>query len=153
MNTLNDLQQHFRPASFKSKQMMKKILLIEDDFSTREIVKEALFGIQEFNIDVSSAHNGLEGLSFLAIHKDTDLVILDLMMPFMNGEDFLSGLLRTNENVYNQSEFLITSGSEPGKKIAEDYNASFIAKPFSIEKLMAQVRSLLAPKKKHYAFD
>lgn len=145
MNSLYDLQNYFKPLGKKNKklQVQKKILLIEDDFDTREVVKEALFTIKDWNVQVTSAFNGLEALSYLSIHKDTDLIILDLMMPSMNGIDFLRGLLGMNEPLYLRTPILITSGADEGRNIAKEHGVNFLAKPFGMDKLMSEVKHLL----------
>lgn len=67
---------------------MKKILLIEDDPQYRQLVKERLL---KEGYTVKEAGNGREGLDFL-MKEDVDLIILDLIMPQIDGVTFLHHL-------------------------------------------------------------
>jgi CheY-like chemotaxis protein len=66
--------------------MAKCILVVEDDDSIREIVKEILVGE---GYKVHTAKNGQEALDLVNTIADPCLVLLDLMMPVMNGWQFL----------------------------------------------------------------
>ncbi|MBF0253799.1 MAG: response regulator [Candidatus Omnitrophica bacterium] len=64
----------------------KLILIVEDDEDIQEIYKEML--LHTFEVQVEQRFNGREGLEAVKVRKP-DLVILDLLMPVMNGEEFL----------------------------------------------------------------
>ena len=68
---------------------MKKVLVIDDDTSSRFLVKKIL---EKKNIKVLEAENGIEGLRIVKSEPDLSLILLDLIMPIMNGQDFLSAL-------------------------------------------------------------
>jgi CheY-like chemotaxis protein len=61
------------------------ILLVEDDDLLRESLREYL---ADFGHDVATAENGREALAWLADHGAPRLILLDLMMPVMNGWEF-----------------------------------------------------------------
>ena len=63
----------------------KKILVIEDDDSIRELLVELL---QSEGYLVVSVSNGLEGIKYLESHSNPDLILMDLMMPVMDGYSF-----------------------------------------------------------------
>ncbi len=68
-----------------------KILIVDDSFTDREITTESLKSITEFEMEISSAQAGLEGLE--KINKNEfDLIILDYKMPGMSGLDFMNEL-------------------------------------------------------------
>ena len=124
---------------------MKKeqVLLIEDDADIREGVRILL---ESENYCVEEAENGKSGLELLS--DETDLVILDIMMPGMSG-------LRTCEEIRKVSNvpvlFLTAKAQESDKLIGlmaggDDY----LAKPFSVKELMARVRSQT---RRHGAFN
>ncbi len=112
------------------------ILIIEDDADIREGVR-ILLESEDFN--VKEAENGASGLKLLA--GDTDLVILDVMMPGMSG-------LRTCEEIRKVSYvpvlFLTAKSQESDKLIGlmaggDDY----LSKPFSYSELLGRVKALL----------
>lgn len=116
--------------------MSKKILIIEDDEDIREGVR-LLLESEEFS--VIEAKNGAEGLELL--RPDTALIILDIMMPGMNG-------LRTCEEIRKVSNvpvlFLTAKARESDKLIGlmaggDDY----LAKPFSYAELLGRVKALI----------
>ena len=116
--------------------MSKKILIIEDDEDIREGVR-LLLESEEFS--VIEAKNGAEGLEL--IRPDTALIILDIMMPGMNG-------LRTCEEIRKISNvpvlFLTAKARESDKLIGlmaggDDY----LAKPFSYAELLGRVKALI----------
>ena len=116
--------------------MSKKILIIEDDEDIREGVR-LLLESEEFS--VIEAKNGAEGLELL--RPDTALIILDIMMPGMNG-------LRTCEEIRKISNvpvlFLTAKARESDKLIGlmaggDDY----LAKPFSYAELLGRVKALI----------
>ncbi len=64
---------------------LKKILVVEDEVALRKILKDVL---QKNNFVVLEAKNGKEGVE-TALHEHPDLIMLDLLMPVMNGMDAL----------------------------------------------------------------
>ncbi|MBE5989311.1 MAG: response regulator transcription factor [Paenibacillaceae bacterium] len=113
-----------------------KILIIEDDEDIREGVRILL---ESQNYLVEEAKNGNEGLDLLT--EDTDMVILDVMMPGMNG-------LKTCREIRKRSFvpvlFLTAKTQESDKLIGlmaggDDY----LSKPFSYSELLARVQALL----------
>ena len=86
--------------------MMNKILIIEDEKMTANLVKEAL-EIEKMEVDL--AEDGVRGIEMIE-DKDYDLVLLDLKMPKMNGEDVLKVIRKIRPYVFvivytNFSEF------------------------------------------------
>ena len=68
---------------------MKKILIVDDDFSSRFLTKKIL---EKKGFQILEAENGVEGLRIVKDNLDIDLILLDLVMPIMNGQDFLVSL-------------------------------------------------------------
>ena len=115
---------------------MEKILIVEDDADIREGVRILLEGE---GYSVSEAENGRKGLELLK--EETDLVILDVMMPGMSG-------LKTCEEIrkisYVPVLFLTAKSQESDKLIGlmaggDDY----LAKPFSYSELLGRVKALI----------
>lgn len=123
--------------------MNKNILIIEDDKDIREGIKILLEGE---GYSVNEADNGIDGIKKLT--SDTNLVILDIMMPGISG-------LKTCEEIrkfsYVPILFLTAKSKESDKLIgfmagADDY----LVKPFSYTELFARVRALL---RRHQVYD
>lgn len=113
-----------------------RILLIEDDVDIREAIRQLLSGE---NYTVEEAGSGEEGLG--KISDQTDLVILDIMLPGISG-------LRTCEEIRKSSNvpvlFLTAKGQESDKLIGlmaggDDY----LVKPFSYAELLGRIKALL----------
>ena len=109
---------------------MSHILIIDDDIHINEMLEEVL--IQE-GYQVSHAYSGTEALLFLANEKP-DLILLDLMLPGLTGEEVLSQIekipvivMSAKVEVKDKVTLLLNG--------AEDY----ITKPFEIEELLARI--------------
>lgn len=116
---------------------MKKILLVEDDLSIRELLTEIL---EDEGYVVSSSANGSEGLECL---KNTipDLIIMDIMMPVMDGYAFRKELLKNNK--FNSIPVIVMSAQTQGLEKLEAHGlTNFINKPLELSHLLNTVSSL-----------
>ncbi len=116
----------------------KHILLVEDDESI-------LFGLQDIleseGYQISTASNGIDGLK-LAIENSIDLLLLDIMLPGMNGFDICKKIKK--ENSMLPIIMLTAKNSELDKISGLDYGADdYITKPFSLAELLARIRAIL----------
>ncbi len=117
--------------------MSKTILVVDDKEQLRTLVKTYLSG-EGFR--VVTAADGREAL-FVARNEKPDLIILDLMMPEMNGYDFLHAHRRERETPV----IMLTAKVEETDRVlglelgADDY----VTKPFSMRELTARVRAVL----------
>jgi DNA-binding response OmpR family regulator len=117
--------------------MPKKILAVDDNSELRTLLKSYL--TQE-GYSVTTASNGQEAL-FVARQEKPDLVILDLMMPEMDGYDFMRAFSREAD----APVIILTAKLEENDKVlglelgADDY----VTKPFSMRELTARVRAVL----------
>jgi CheY-like chemotaxis protein len=110
-----------------------RILVIDDDSDIREVVAEALaFEGHE----VAGARDGAEGLARCHAFRP-DLVVLDLMMPGMNGWEFRRAQLR--DPVLARIPVLVVTalGHDPDIEVA-----AVLPKPFRLDDLLAHVRRL-----------
>lgn len=108
---------------------LKRILLIEDDKELQDLIKEAL-ELEGFK--VFTANNGREGLNLLATNPAPCLILLDLIMPVMNGWEFMEEL--NNDLLLSTIPVVIVSGLE--NKSENDKSYAFIPKPIDLEKLL-----------------
>jgi len=114
---------------------MKTILVIEDDLSILRGLKDNL---EYEGYDVITETNGEKGLQ-LALEKKTDLILLDIMLPGMNGYEICRKLKKEKPEL---PIIMITArGSEMDKVSGLDMGADdYVTKPFSIPELMARIR-------------
>ncbi len=114
---------------------MKKILIVEDDISIAELQRDYL-EISGFEIQLEQ--NGRKGLNE-ALSVDYDLIILDIMLPEMNGFEIIKEIRMQKETPV----LMVTAKKEDIDKIrglglgADDY----ITKPFSPNELVARVKA------------
>lgn len=115
---------------------MKTILIIEDDTSILRGLKDNL----EFEgYKVITETNGTEGLK-LAREKDADLLLLDIMLPGMNGYEICRRVKKEKPDL--QIIMLTARGSEMDKVSGLDTGADdYITKPFSLPELLARIRA------------
>jgi len=113
------------------------VLIIDDEQSLRDFVNKNLEvrGFQTY-----TAANGLEGLALFKTH-DVDLVIVDLMMPHMNG---LETIRRIRQESLVPIIVLSALGEENDKVQAFNYGADdFLTKPFGVRELLARINAVL----------
>lgn len=115
-----------------------RILIVEDEKKVAAFIKK---GLEEETYAVDVAYDGEEGL-FLASESQFDLIILDLMLPKLDGLEVLSKL---REKKVATAILLLTAKDSVEDKVtglnkgADDY----LTKPFAFSELLARVRSLL----------
>ncbi len=117
--------------------MTQTILVVDDKLNVREMLKDYL---TEQGFRVVTAENGQEAL-FVARYEKPELVLLDIMMPRMDGYQFLPAFRRES----NVPVILLTAKLEESDKVqglelgADDY----VTKPFGMRELLARVRAQL----------
>ena len=117
---------------------MPRILVIDDDVGLTNVLRRGL-AYEGFEVDV--AGSGADGLA-RARERYPDLVILDIMMPGMDGLEVLRRLRAADERL---PILLLTARDAPADQVqglergADDY----VVKPFTFEVLLARVRALL----------
>lgn len=120
-----------------------KILIIEDEVKIARFLELEL---KYEGYEVEIAHDGREGLN-LAINKEYDVIVLDVMLPSLNGME----VLRRIRTVSDVSIIMLTAKSDVTDKVmgldigADDY----MTKPFAIEELLARIRVMLKRNKSH----
>ena len=116
---------------------MPQILVVEDDASIRGLVSEVL---RDDGYEVSEASNGVEALEALG-ERLPDLIVLDLMMPIMDGWTFVEECRRSR--VCDEVPIVVTSASHDLPSIAERLRSfgvrTCLAKPFDVDGLLTLV--------------
>lgn len=115
-----------------------RILVIEDEYALTDIIATKL-KYEKYSVDVS--YDGEKGLEY-ALNNIYDLIILDIMLPKINGIEILK---RIKENDIESKVILLTAKSTlEDKLIGFDCGANdYITKPFHIEELLARVNAQL----------
>jgi len=117
---------------------MKKLLIIEDE----ELIRMALeddFRLEDYDVDVAS--DGIEGLA-KAANSDIDLIILDIMLPGMNGFDVCKKL--RSKGIRTPIIMLTAKGQEIDRVVGLEIGADdYVTKPFSPRELQARVKAVL----------
>ncbi|NWG01499.1 MAG: response regulator transcription factor [Syntrophaceae bacterium] len=115
-----------------------KILLVEDDKGIVRFVKK---GLLEHSFEVEVTTNGEEGLEW-ALHKGYELIILDILLPRMDGRDLLKTL--REKEIRTPVIFLTAKDSESdivkGLNLGAD---DYLTKPFSFNELLARIQAIL----------
>ncbi|MDH5559619.1 MAG: response regulator transcription factor [Deltaproteobacteria bacterium] len=118
-----------------------RILLVEDEKGVASFIKK---GLEEERYTVDLMTNGEDGLH-LALTETYDLLLLDVMLPKVNGFEICK-TVRENQ-IQTPICMLSAKGSVQDKVQGLDYGADdYLTKPFSFEELLARVRALLRRK-------
>ena len=117
--------------------MTPKILVVDDEPTVVDLL---VYNLRKANYEVITALNGSEALN-LASHNQPDLILLDLMIPDIDGLDVCREL-RKNSDV---PVIMITAlGEEIDRVVGLELGADdYIAKPFSVRELMARIKAVL----------
>ena len=127
--------------------MNTSILVMEDDTSIQELIVEFL---KAEGYDVNFASDGLEGIQLFK-KKEYDLVLLDIMMPNLDGYAVCK-MIRQNSNV--PIIFLTALNEETAQlKVFELECDDYITKPFSFNLLIQRVKAVLRRGKNHLSND
>ena len=117
-----------------------KILIVEDDNSIRLLLNHLLSDEHE----TQTVENGFDALATMQQGNIPDLIISDLSMPKMDGNDFISNI--KTSSFFNQIPIIILSASD---KSSERINClkkgvnDFLVKPFNPEELLIRVKNIL----------
>jgi len=121
-----------------------KLLIIEDEKQVADNLKE---GLEQHRFSVDVAYNGEEGY-YLTQEYDYDIIILDLMLPDIDGED----LCRKLRNDKNQSFILMLTAKKQLNNIIKGLDCGaddYLTKPFEFSELLARIRALIRRSSKH----
>jgi two-component system response regulator MprA len=116
-----------------------KILVVDDERAVRESLRRAL-ELQGYEVDLAS--DGAQALERLAADGQPDAIVLDILMPGIDGLDVCRQLRRRGNSV---PVLMLTARDAVGDRVegldagADDY----VVKPFALEELLARLRALL----------
>ena len=120
--------------------MAKRILVVEDE---RELVKAIQIRLEQAGYEVMAAYDGQEGLE-KAQKEKPDLIILDLMLPKMDGYKVCGMLKHDGRYVKIPIIMLTARAQDTDEKLGYECGAdAFIIKPFKHEAVLAKIKELL----------
>lgn len=115
--------------------MTKRILVVEDDTSIRELLVELL---ESEGYEVASAVNGLDGLKHLQAKPNPDLILIDLMMPVMDGYSFRTEQLKHQD--WAKIPTVVMSAEANAKEKMRNFNiTAFLSKPVELDTILNTV--------------
>ena len=118
--------------------MQRSLLIVDDDDEIRELLE---FDLAQSGYKVDTARDGYEGLD-KAVNNFYDLVLLDVMMPKMNGFDVCKNIRKTKPKL--PVLLLTAKGTIDDKTQGFDCGADdYLVKPFDIQEVLLRVRALL----------
>lgn len=114
-----------------------KILIVDDDMDIRRVLTLLLSS----DYETATAENGEAAIEYISSNLDTDLVILDVMMPGLNGYETCDKI----RDLTNAQILFLTAKSAESDRLSAYRSGGddFLSKPFSQAELLAKVRSLL----------
>lgn len=107
---------------------MKRILVVDDDENIVTVMRQILTHLGH---EVLVARNGLEGIELLKTHDNLDLVLTDIRMPVMDGNDF-ARYIRNSPEYQDIPIVAITGYSD---EVKSELFRSVLPKPFSVQDL------------------
>lgn len=122
---------------------MEHILLIDDDIGLAELLAQ-LLELEGFTLTI--AHDGELGLA-TALKTDFDLILLDVMLPKLNGFELLKALRKTKQTPVLM---LTAKGGEIDKVVGLEIGADdYLPKPFNDRELIARIKAIIRRTKMH----
>jgi|SRR5438105_9117290 len=118
----------------------RKILVIDDDLAIRVLLQAVL---RRMKFDVELAEDGAVGLEKLQRNGRFDLILLDLMMPKINGYEFIEKVSKDYPSVRPHIIVFTAAGKRGVEKIRPNTVCNSILKPFDLEKFIDMITDCL----------
>ena len=119
----------------------RRILVVDDDLAIRVLLQAVL---KRMHFDVTLAEDGAVGLELVRSDPPFDLVLLDLMMPRVNGYEFIERVAESCEGDSRPHIIVFTAAGKRGvDKIPEHSVCNAILKPFDLEKFIEMIGECL----------
>jgi len=119
----------------------RKVLIVDDDIRNIFALTSVL---ERYSMKVRSAENGRDGIEFLQQNPDVDVVLMDIMMPGMDGYDTIAAI-RHNDSFKSLPILALTAKAMKGdrEKCLEAGATDYLAKPVNTEQLLSLLRVVL----------
>src|SRR5258707_1121191 len=120
----------------------KRILVIDDDLAIRVLLQAVL---RRMKFDVELAEDGAVGLDKVRRDGEFDLILLDLMMPRLNGYEFIEKISQEMPDGGRPHIIVFTAAGKRGvEKIPANAVCNSILKPFDLEKFIEMIRDCVS---------
>ncbi|MDZ7658747.1 response regulator [Fodinibius sp.] len=128
-------------GTLQSSTPKQKILIVDDDDLSRKLISRLVS--KEFDYEIVSKSNGIEALEYAQEHVPL-LIILDLMLPGMNGFEILKKV--RGDQKFEQTKVVLVSAKSRSEDIEHGFDLTadeYITKPFQPKEFAARIRKLL----------
>lgn len=123
--------------------MTRKVLIADDEQHIRTLIEQTIEELEDDGVEILLANNGAEALS-LSRAERPDLILLDVMMPEMNGYEVCQHLRQEKELAATFVILLTAKGQEYDRRRGEEVGANlYITKPFNPDHLLETVRNAI----------
>ena len=119
----------------------RKILVIDDDLAIRVLLQAVL---RRMKFDVELAEDGATGLEKVGTNGGFDLILLDLMMPRLNGYEFIARITQQYPDHHPHIIVFTAAGKRGVDKIPDSTICASILKPFDLDKFLDIIGDCLA---------
>jgi len=124
-------------------QIAKKILIAEDEAHIRLLIEQSLEELEDEGVEILTAADGAEALALVRSERP-DLVLLDVMMPKMDGFEVCRKLREDPVNAAIRVIFLTAKGQEYDRVRSEGVGADgYMTKPFNPDVLLTAARAAI----------
>jgi len=116
-----------------------KVLVVDDDFVNRKLIQAILVRYPDLISTIVQAENGSDALKIIKEQGDIDIVLLDIIMPVLDGKEFLK--IFRSEPAYSKIPVIVLSTDDTQKSEVLDLGAEdFIIKPINEEHLINSIK-------------
>ena len=124
--------------------MDRRIVIVDDEVHIRTLLEQSLEELEEdYDVEILTAENGQEGLDVVKATRPA-LVLLDVMMPMMNGYDVCKAIREDPELAEVQVILLTAKGQEADRERGVSVGASrYMTKPFDPDELLEIAKDML----------
>jgi len=119
--------------------MNLKVLIVDDDFINRKLLQALLKKYPDVIRDTIEAENGSEALSAIKEDAGINLILLDVIMPVLDGKEFLK-IFRSDSNNSNIPVLVLTTDDTQKSAIFELGADDFLLKPINETELITKIR-------------
>ncbi len=117
--------------------MALNVLIVDDDFINRVLLK-TLLARYAVEVNVKEAQNGAEALDILEVSNSIDIILLDIMMPVIDGIEFLK-IFRANVKNTNIPILVLSTDDSRKGEVFDNGANDFLRKPIKEDELFAKI--------------